>query len=308
MISKETLHRFLVELDNRYGNSGQYFMKHPYNEMQHKLFELNALCEKHKMQVNWNHRNHNGTTAYDVSDMFDIRNRLIDARSPDDYHVTVFSSEDSNPTALTPDSDVFKQIVKLFVETEGMVWQMPTDVITIDDMSFTVHDVLVAINKHAEIHRLKKHMIVDRYVVNSYKTEGLDITSSPRFSDELCDEIEQLAEEILPYWVGGKLQEAIEHQDSFCTWEDIFEGKDVELSKENIVYMCQNPPPKDTRDNIPALINLVDYLLLKQNRFMSAMFIRAITQAQIAITYKTVPKFQGFVQDMSLYVREIRTL
>ena len=303
MISKEVLHRFLVELDKQYGSSANYFHHNPHNEMQHKLFELDELCTKHDLQVNWGHRVHNGIQTYDISDMFDIRDRLIDARTPDDYYVSVYSNDGEN-TVLPPDSELFQQIVKLFVETDGMVWQMPTDVITIDDMSFTVHDILCAVNEHAELHRLNKRIVIDRYV-HCYQTEDLTINSSLRYSDELIDKIEAVANRIVPYWNGTKSYDYPE-SDEYVQWDSIFAGEKPELSEDNILYLVSNKPDKNKyQGNIPALTNLVDYMC-ESDSFVGIMMIRAITQASISISYKDVPRFKEYVTDNSLYVREIR--
>lgn len=307
MISKETLHRLLVELDKQYGNSANYFTHNPYNDVQQKLFELNALCDEHKLQVNWKHRIHRDLeeNSHDVSDMFDIRSRLIDARSPDDYHVIVYSTEEGN-AALTPDSELFQQIAKLHVETEGYAWLMPTDVITIDDMSFTVHDILVAINEHAEPHRLNKRIVIDRYV-HCYESEDLNINSSVRYSDELIDEIEAVANKIVPYWNGTK-PFTYPESDDYVQWENIFNGEKPVLSEDNLVYLACNKPDKTIyQGNIPALTNLVDYMCESES-FVGIMMIRAITQSSISISYKDVPRFKDFVTDNSLYVREIRSM
>lgn len=306
MISKETLHRFLVELDKHYGNSGNYFMQHPQNDMQSKRVELNELLEKHKMNVEWDYRKHNNIESYDVSDMFDIRDRFIDARDPNDYKIAVYSSEEGNPLVLSPDSEVFCQIAKLHVETDGYEWLMPTDIITIDDMSYTVHDILVAINNHAELHRLNKRMIIDRYV-HCFESESLSINSTPRYSDEMIDKIEAVAKKVVPYW-SGKKSFVYPERDDYVQWEQIFNGEKPELSEDNVVYLiCNKPDKSKLQDNIPALTNLVDFMC-SADTFVGIMMIRAITQAAINISYKDVPRFKQFVTDNSLYVREIRNM
>ena len=305
MISKETLHRFLVELDKQYENSEKYFLQNPFNEMQHQVAELNRLCEEHELCVYWGNRTPHDAEAYDISDMFDIRDRLCSARKPEDYHVSVFTKDSSPRVSLPPESELFQKIVKLYVATEGYEQNMPTDVITIDDMSFTVYDILCAINEHAELHRIKKYLIVDRYV--AINRTDLQISSSRCYSDELIDEIEEVSAKIIPYWSGVKQYTPPEHH-NYATWDDIMKGKKPLLSDDNVIFLCCTVPARDkVLGNVPAIVNIVD-CMCESSRFAGIMLIRCLAQGSIQITYKDAPRFQDFVQNNSLFVREIREL
>lgn len=304
MISKETLYRFLVALDKQYGNSVEYFMIHPYNEIHHKLAELQKLRDEHEMCVCWDFRAPHDIESYDISDMFDIRDRLAVAQSPEYLRIGVYTNSADPRVSLTPDSELFQKMAKLFVETDDIVAYMPTDVITIDDMSFTVHDILCAINEHAEPTRLKKHIIGDRYVkVNS---EDLTIGSTECYSDEMIDKIEKVADKVLPYWDGSK-QYTYPECDEYVQWDAIFNGENPVLTDDNVIYLCCNQPDYNTtRSNIPALTNFVDFICDSEDKFIGIMLIRAITQAKISVSYKDVPRFKDYVNDNALYVREIR--
>lgn len=305
MISKEELYRFLVELDSQYENSKIYFKKHPCNDMQRMTVELEDLCEKHGLCVTFGYRAPDDVVSYDISSQYDLSGFIANGIKLEDLTIGVYS-KDIPRVSLSPSDVLFKQIVDLYIKCDGMNLELPTDIITIDDMSFTVHDILVAINHHAKHHRLKKYMIIDRYV--PYETELLTIHSTKRYSEELCDEIEEFVEKALPYWNGNKLNELIPDEESFHSWEDLFNGGVEELSYNNIVYLCQNLPDSSYSKNIPALNNIVTFINTKKDRFMSAMLIRALTRARIQITYVDVPVFKDFVGDMSLYIRELRNM
>lgn len=305
MISKETLHRFLVALDEQYGSVGEYFEAKPFNDIQKKLKRLRELLDLHSLCVFYNDRScYKNATFYDVTEFFDMTLQISNAKSLEHIKVCVLNHETDE--SLTPDSPLFMEIAELYVTTHDVEHIFYTDVVEIDDMSFTIFDILNAIDEHAELHRLKRYMVVDRYV--RYKSNDLDISSSPRFSEEFCDEAEALAEEVIPYWRGGKPSDMIAHDKSFYSWDDIFTKKAGDLSKENIIFLCQNLPPQNINDDTTALVNLVDFMIEKDSKFMCMLFVRSLTINGVNISYNKAPKFENIVRELSPFLSALRPL
>lgn len=311
MISKETICRFLKALYEQYeGSSTQYFFVNPYNEKQHLSNKLSQMINDENLNVGWARNCPNDVQTYDVSNFFDMTNYYTTTEYPELYRVGVYSVHNNYHVSLDPSNELFLKMAELFIEVGDDGYysghERPTDVITIDDMSFTIHDILCAIDEYSVPDRLNRHLLGDMYV--PYKSEVCSFRLSPRYSDEFIEEVETVGNRVYAYSSGTKSHDYPERND-YITWDDIIAG-DVtsQLSEDNVLLLMRTINNHNINKNIPALTNIVDLLSIQKDKFVGIMLMRALTQALICISFKDVPKFQTFVRDYSLIMREIRCM
>lgn len=307
-MDKDTLYNFLVRLDEAYGTSDMYFREHPSNEGQIAFSKYDQHVYKTGLRVVKCGKvkesdNHFLGTYYNVDQ--------IPLLKYDGRHLVVIHKETGKEIAL--DDPMHKVTFELWYDSHMPVNALHSDVITLGDMSFTLFDIAVGIEKYVETHRLGRMAIYDRYV--SIPSKGaLSISSTEKYTEEFCDEIEQLATDINPYIKQGALvHEVFTDDDKLISWDDVISGKCGNVSRKNTLWLATFLPT-DIKDKLTDSNdhtykkNLFNVMLYNMDIFSGIITAKSLTEKNIMFKANDEPLYNEVIKKLSSSLREIRQL
>lgn len=308
MISREDFYKFLLDYKENYSGTGEYFHKNPQSDSQRVVSEYKKLIDETGYRIVRGPSKYaiNSVDLYGRPDL-DFRDLITYSQVTNkEFIVTVMKNNDNTETEYMPSTHpLFEKFVQSILNKHDTNYMdiEPYHTITAGGFTLSVHDIHCAFDEYAEPARLNKYVIGDLHV--PYKSSSHSFSIGKRYSEEFCDVVEYVCEDIKPYFnIPFTPPDGVQRY----SWDDLSNPGLKEFTVLDAACLTSTVIPDGFEKDIEKHKIIIDNLLRFNNHGASILVIRNLTQQRVTMTYQTVPKFKEFVEILGPITREIRSL